>query len=705
MSVSGPSFRIIDGSLTSGGGDVTGPGSSINAGIAIWNGTGGTDLADSGVLISSLVAAPGSSTDNAIARYDGTSGNIQDSAILIDDSNNVTGMGTLSAGAITSSATFIAANGTEALPAYTWTGNTSNGMWYAGSSVVRISSNGSAGLGLDQPNNNVALGFNSTSSVRTTGYYYARRADHGEGAAIQAATILVLENSTAPQVQFLGPDSQFKGFFFNEGSDPDGAQFRYTYDGTEAGSKYEWRSNAAEIMDLQGDGRLVVGKVGSTPSNTMYARSLSITSALEGSASSVVLETTTTTISQSDSVLALITNANDSDAYLRMRTTQGTDARVFVGASENKNGYLRYSTTTDDMDAAEIAAYWRDNDFAASMSHVKGVNGGRLELSSGDVVVRTFRGSTPTSDVPIFFEVPAISGVGNGVRVVKPDATNLQLDLSTMTGVFGTTASTAWGTDDETGIPFFVYIVNQDNTASGLRLAMSRKPDYKKIPSANAYAYESNAATTDDDNAIYFSSASDESATANGKPMLLIGGVILNKDASDVWSVSAEGLNFDEGAGLRADPFAGKIFTFPTGQNGAASGSHLSSAGTVPSWATAASIRYHYTVSLDGHIDIAYSTVLAGNCTNGSGGNQLQLRLPAESSDTHYASSGANYVPIGTFSANGASNPDGILSGAVDGGSQRLNLYDDAISSILDSEFSDVADDVRVNFRYKAFDF
>lgn len=47
-------------------------------------------------------SGPGSSTDNAIVRFDGTGGKTgQTSSVLIDDSNNVSGIGTLSAGATT----------------------------------------------------------------------------------------------------------------------------------------------------------------------------------------------------------------------------------------------------------------------------------------------------------------------------------------------------------------------------------------------------------------------------------------------------------------------------------------------------------------------------------------------------------------------------------------------------------------------------
>ena len=45
------------------------------------------------------VVGPGSSTDESIARFDGTTGRLlQNSGILIDDSNNVTGINNLTAG-------------------------------------------------------------------------------------------------------------------------------------------------------------------------------------------------------------------------------------------------------------------------------------------------------------------------------------------------------------------------------------------------------------------------------------------------------------------------------------------------------------------------------------------------------------------------------------------------------------------------------
>lgn len=50
----------------------------------------------------SLVGGPTSATDNAVSRFDSTTGQlVQDSGVIIDDSNNVSGVGTLACGATT----------------------------------------------------------------------------------------------------------------------------------------------------------------------------------------------------------------------------------------------------------------------------------------------------------------------------------------------------------------------------------------------------------------------------------------------------------------------------------------------------------------------------------------------------------------------------------------------------------------------------
>lgn len=68
----------------------------------------GTDPAGASATVAARfdtkVTKAASSTNNALARFDGTGGDVvQNSGLIVDDSNNVSGMGTLGVGAVTSS--------------------------------------------------------------------------------------------------------------------------------------------------------------------------------------------------------------------------------------------------------------------------------------------------------------------------------------------------------------------------------------------------------------------------------------------------------------------------------------------------------------------------------------------------------------------------------------------------------------------------
>lgn len=88
---------------------------SNDEGVAWRNAANGADLvlkANASDLLefngSVIQASPASTTDNAVARYNGTTGVIQNSSVIIDDSNNISGVGTLSSGVITQSGTTLA---------------------------------------------------------------------------------------------------------------------------------------------------------------------------------------------------------------------------------------------------------------------------------------------------------------------------------------------------------------------------------------------------------------------------------------------------------------------------------------------------------------------------------------------------------------------------------------------------------------------
>lgn len=66
-------------------------------------------ITQSGTTLANTYVALGASTDNRLVRRDGTAGQIQGSGITVDDSDNVSGMGTLGVGVITQSGATLAA--------------------------------------------------------------------------------------------------------------------------------------------------------------------------------------------------------------------------------------------------------------------------------------------------------------------------------------------------------------------------------------------------------------------------------------------------------------------------------------------------------------------------------------------------------------------------------------------------------------------
>ncbi len=119
------SFSAISGGLPTGLGDVVGPASSVDNTLPRYDSTTGKLIQNSGVIIDDSdnitttgtlsfsaisgglptglgdVVGPVSSTDNAVARYDSTTGKlIQDSDVTVDDSGNISTAGTLSFSAI-----------------------------------------------------------------------------------------------------------------------------------------------------------------------------------------------------------------------------------------------------------------------------------------------------------------------------------------------------------------------------------------------------------------------------------------------------------------------------------------------------------------------------------------------------------------------------------------------------------------------------
>ena len=130
--------------------------------VAYWktSGTGssGWTAVDTGT---GDVVGPASATDNALARFDGTTGKlVQNSGIIVDGSNNVSGVGTLGCGAITTSGNLTVSKASPAISASATSGN-------AISILNRAS--GSAALWYVQTSNSTRWTFGGNSSAESSG--------------------------------------------------------------------------------------------------------------------------------------------------------------------------------------------------------------------------------------------------------------------------------------------------------------------------------------------------------------------------------------------------------------------------------------------------------------------------------------------------------------------------------------------------------
>lgn len=126
------------------------------------------------------VVGPGSATDNALARFDSTTGKlIQNSGVIVDDSNNVSGVGTLASGAQTITSTSanalaVGANGTTnpVLKVNANTASVATGIQITGAAAAArvafavMSSGTDEGLSIDaKGSGTIRLGATSTGAI------------------------------------------------------------------------------------------------------------------------------------------------------------------------------------------------------------------------------------------------------------------------------------------------------------------------------------------------------------------------------------------------------------------------------------------------------------------------------------------------------------------------------------------------------------
>jgi hypothetical protein len=333
-------------------------------------------------------------------------------------------------------------------------------------------------------------------------------------------------------------------------------------------------------------------------------------------------------------------------------------------------------------------------------------------LAANVFTITDAQGTALSSTNPAHFTVrSATSGQLNTVIIDAPKTVEDDGHGSTTLnmGLLGTTASVAWGSE----MPLFIYGYEDPNNAGEGLICFSRSPVMVTTPaSANNIGFKGDDPTTSGEDNIFILEASLTASQHQSLPVTLLGsiGVTRGADATDDWTLEANAHNGIGSDSLRRT-FATQ-WTFPGGQNGGittaggtnnyatrlyVAGGNL--ADDVPTWATSGSIIALYHIAADGAIFYEYSTMSAGNCTNGDVAAQLQLAVPVRA--TGYSS--RYLVPFGYAAITGIAD-DIVL---IEIPTSAVRVFDFKATSggqVQANDFSDPGDDIGGRVQYYGFD-
>lgn len=321
-----------------------------------------------------------------------------------------------------------------------------------------------------------------------------------------------------------------------------------------------------------------------------------------------------------------------------------------------------------------------------------------VTLSAGTFTVTQANGNAISSNVS-FVNIQSQAQIGEVVRLAIDNAITHTFDDAAGTSdiigeQFGKTTGIASGNDS----PFYLYAVNSNDTSAGMRFAISPNPAARSSPATANIGFHGNPASTPSDVNFFFLTSVDVTTTHDAVPCQLIGGIRMQMNASDDWTIQA----LSDLDGIRPDPYINTWFDFVRGQRGASSNNFLqTNVSAPPTWATPANILYKYHLGLDGQIHIRMSTQGAGNVTNGGGANQIFMALPYDWIDdsinrtqagiVFYAASGATPTDVGTISWI-----------TTDQDTARLTRNNGA--TLDNNDFTAAGDDLALDFWYSAFE-
>jgi hypothetical protein len=268
------------------------------------------------------------------------------------------------------------------------------------------------------------------------------------------------------------------------------------------------------------------------------------------------------------------------------------------------------------------------------------------------------------------------------------DITSDELNGDNLTGMlWGTKTGVAWGNNR----PLYIYAINEDDTNANVKLFISGywKTDETTSPSTTTKFGKVTSLPSEVDHDAFV--AFDSSITAAdyaGKPMVCLGVVLAQKDASNDWTFQTLT------AGTGAGNFGHEVWydLVEGGIPGSATGSYFGSNG--PDWS--GTNIYKYQLHPDGRTTNFFQT--AGTRTNGSSSGALALYTFAKSQGNQTA--GASYRGgSGRVDAQGATNDPFLAPSFYTIQSiAYVRVYDHDGNFVAYNDFSNAADDMNLTW-------
>lgn len=296
--------------------------------------------------------------------------------------------------------------------------------------------------------------------------------------------------------------------------------------------------------------------------------------------------------------------------------------------------------------------------------------------------------------------------------VILPSTTagaNVKLNLTGQTYTFnddshasshlnGLTFGIISGTDWDEIMPFFVYLVNEDNTVGNVGMFICRSPVLETTPAAGLIHDQDAAGATAPDSENHIFGAWPDDAGKASKPCKLIGAIHMTYNGTNTdWTVD---LTYGGCSERHIEIACTKMYTMVDQQLGAnaITNNYMFCTNTPPVWATPANTAYFYFIDREGWCKFVYNTQGAGNCSNGSNAEIISLILPY----VCYQGIGDGTC-FGSINANPSGNADEMVTLVFQAGSQAVTFQSSDFNEIQANDFSDTGDDLAILGRFKAF--